>query len=242
MRLNDKVSLVASGELSMSMTHFSDCNVYLVDCGQESVLIDAGTGLAGDDVIKNIDKELVNPLTHILVTHHHADHIGGLEALRKYYHAKVIVPEEEEESIREGDEVKNGLQVARAAGYYPSDYRIRGCETDLAVQSGDRLWISEEEILVYDGAGHSLGGVCYYFPKHKMIFVGDLVMAGGYINLQNIPGADIGKYARSVIALAELEVEQFYSGHGCFSLNGGKKHIDKAAGAFKSLGIPANFI
>lgn len=242
MRLNDKVSLAASGELSMSMTHPSDCNVYLVDCGGESVLIDAGTGLSSDDVIRNIDKELVSPLTYILVTHHHADHIGGLEALRNYFHALIIVPEEEEASIRDGDEIKTGLKIARDAGYYPEDYRIQGCQVDKAVKMGDNMRVSDEEIWVCNGAGHSLGGVCYYFPRHKMIFVGDLLMAGGYINLQNIPGADIRKYAQSVIALEELEVDQFYSGHGCFSLHGGKKHIDKAASAFKSLGIPPNFI
>ena len=42
--------------------------------------------------------------------------------------------------------------------------------------------------------------------------------------------------------LENLEVEQFYSGHGCFSLHHGKEHIEKAAQAFKSLGVPPNFL
>lgn len=95
---------------------------------------------------------------------------------------------------------------------------------------------------VFDATGHSLGGVCYYFPKDKMVFVGDLIMHGGYINLQNIPGANLQKYAESVIALEKLEVEQFYSGHGNFSLNRGKIHIEKAAKAFRNLGVPPNFV
>ena len=78
--------------------------------------------------------------------------------------------------------------------------------------------------------------------QKKMIFVGDLLMHGGKVNLQNIPGADIRRYAESVIALENLEVEQFYSGHGCFSLHCGKEHIEKAAQAFKSLGVPPNFL
>ncbi len=242
MRLNDRVSLVASGGMALSMTHFSDCNAYLVNCGNESVLIDAGTGLAGRDVIHEIEKELSNRLFCILVTHHHADHIGGVNEIRNYFHARVLVPEREKRSVEQGDEAVTGLDIARKAGYYPPDYKISPCHVDQGVKPGDRLHISDEEILVCDGAGHSEGGVCYYFSAEKMLFSGDLLMHGGYINLQNIPGADIRNYAESVTALDELDIEQFYPGHGCFSLHNGKVHVSKAAEAFRSLGIPPNFV
>lgn len=241
MRLNDTVSLVASGGMSLSMTHPSDCNVYLVDCGRESVLIDAGTGLADQEIIREIEKDLKNTLSCILVTHHHADHTGGLSGMKEYFQAEVIVPKEERSSIEEADESANGLDIARKAGYYPADYKWKGCRADRTAEPGEHFWISDEEILVCDGAGHSLGGLCYYFPGKKMLFVGDLLMHGGRINLQNIPGADVHRYAKSVVALESLEVEQFYSGHGCFSLHHGKEHIEKAVQAFKSLSIPPNF-
>ena len=207
-----------------------------------SVLIDTGTGLAEEDVIREIDRDLKNRLAYILITHHHADHIGGLNGLRDHYHAEVLVPEAERRSVEEGDAAATGLETARRAGYYPEDYSIGPCRVDRAVSPGDRIRISGEEIQVYSGAGHSPGGVCYYFPKRKMLFSGDLLMHGGRINLQNIPGADVGKYAESVIALDGLEVEQFYPGHGCFSLHNGKVHIRKAADAFRSLGVPPNFV
>lgn len=242
MRLNETVSLVASGGMSLGMTHPSDCNAYLVDCGKESVLIDAGTGLAENEMIREIEKDLKNTLSYILITHHHADHTGGLSGVKEYFQAKVMVPEKERRSIEEGDEKANGLDIARNAGYYPADYKWKGCRADRAAVPGEQYRISEEEIQVCDGSGHSPGGVCYYFPAKKMIFVGDLLMHGGRINLQNIPGADIRRYAESVIALENLEVEQFYSGHGCFSLHYGKEHIEKAVQAFKSLGMPPNFL
>lgn len=242
MRLNKNVSLAASGDMALSMTHPCDCNAYLIDCGTESVLIDTGTGLDNEKVIRELEKDLTNPLNYILITHHHADHIGGLNEIREYFHAKVITPFMEKESIERADEKVTGLEAARNAGYYPADYSIKKAAVDKAVKAGEHLKIGNEEIWVLDASGHSLGGVCYYFPKDKMLFVGDLIMHGGYINLQNIPGADLQKYADSVTALTELEVEQFYSGHGNFSLNRGKIHVEKAAKAFKSLGVPPNFV
>ena len=242
MRLNKKVSLVASGDMALSMTHPCDCNAYLIDCGTESVLIDTGTGLDNERVICELKKDMASPLTHILVTHHHADHIGGLNEIREYFHAQVVTSFLEKESIEKADETVTGLEAARNAGYYPSDYGIKSAVVDKVVKAGEHMKIGDEEICVFDATGHSLGGVCYYFPKDKMVFVGDLIMHGGYINLQNIPGANLQKYAESVIALEKLEVEQFFSGHGNFSLNRGKIHIEKAAKAFRNLGVPPNFV
>ena len=39
------------------------------------------------------------PLTHILVTHHHGDHVQGIPALKRRYAAKVIGPRAEAEQI-----------------------------------------------------------------------------------------------------------------------------------------------
>lgn len=242
MLITDKVGLVASGNMGMSMTHPSDCNVYLVSCKDESILIDAGTGLQNLDVLREIMRLAVAPVTYILVTHHHADHIGGLQELSKVLNAKIVAPLDEAESIRNGDERAIGLEIARNAGYYPADYHVLPCQIDDTVSPGDVLHIGGLTISVFSAAGHSPAGVCYYINEEQMLFVGDLLMHGGRINLQNIPGADVHRYSESVLALESLSVQQFYSGHGCFSLHNGEEHIRKAAAAFRSLGIPENFI
>ena len=45
MQLTERVYLVGSGASGFSLTHHSDCHIYLIDGGSESALIDAGTGL-----------------------------------------------------------------------------------------------------------------------------------------------------------------------------------------------------
>src|SRR5918912_774793 len=57
-------------------------------------------------------------LTDILVTHHHADHTGGIAELKKKYQCRVVAPLAEagkipmvDETVREGDKVNVGKLV-----------------------------------------------------------------------------------------------------------------------------------
>src|ERR671910_213654 len=52
-------------------------------------------------------------LTHILVTHRHRDHVGGIEALKLRYGCRVVAPEKAagevpalDATVREGDTVR----------------------------------------------------------------------------------------------------------------------------------------
>ena len=91
-------------------------------------------------------------LTDILVTHHHHDHTGGIEALKKKYNCRVVAPDREkakipavDETVREGDEVSVG--------------NLRG--------------------KVIETPGHTLGHITYYFPKDHLAFVGDTLFSIG---------------------------------------------------------------
>ncbi len=91
-------------------------------------------------------------LTDILVTHHHHDHIGGIEALRTKYKCRVVAPADEaakipavDETVREGDTVKVGMLAAN----------------------------------VIETPGHTLGHIAYWFHKDKLAFVGDTLFAIG---------------------------------------------------------------
>src|SRR5205809_3035730 len=58
-------------------------------------------------------------LTDILVTHHHADHTGGIEELKARHNCRVVAPKAEagkipavDETVREGDTVQVGKLAA----------------------------------------------------------------------------------------------------------------------------------
>ena len=84
MKIADRIYLVGSGDLGLSMTDAFDCHVYLVDGGSEAALIDAGGGRDIAAILKIVEDDGI-PLDRIrslLLTHGHADHAAGELVLR----------------------------------------------------------------------------------------------------------------------------------------------------------------
>ncbi len=91
-------------------------------------------------------------LTDILITHHHWDHIDGVEPLR----------------------AKTGATVwgaAADAGRLP--------KLDHALAEGDVVKVGTLTGTVFDVSGHSVGHIAYHFAAAQAVFTGDSLMALG---------------------------------------------------------------
>ncbi len=102
-------------------------------------------------IIKHL-KENDLKLTHILNTHHHYDHVDGNIALKDKYRAKVIAPKKDKE-------------------------RIPGF--DIGVSEGSIFSFGLEDVKILEVPGHTLGGICFYFPKTRALFTGDTLFSMG---------------------------------------------------------------
>ncbi|MFC2970078.1 hydroxyacylglutathione hydrolase [Acidimangrovimonas pyrenivorans] len=91
-------------------------------------------------------------LDSILITHHHHDHVGGVEELRAKYHCDVLGPKAEQDKLP---------------------------ELDLALADGDSGGEGDELVEVIAVPGHTLGHVAYYFPNGGAVFTADSLMAMG---------------------------------------------------------------
>jgi len=91
-------------------------------------------------------------LTHILTTHHHADHTDGNLDLKSETGCTIIGPRNE------------------AA-------KIRGMDT--AVGGGDVVTFGGTKVDVLDTPGHTAGHITYWIPSEKVAFVGDTLFAIG---------------------------------------------------------------
>lgn len=91
-------------------------------------------------------------LTDILITHHHDDHIQGVDALRAQTHARVY-------------------------GAAADAHRLP--RLDEALIEGSRFWIGTEEVHVIDVPGHTIGHIAFIMPTSGYAFTADSLMSGG---------------------------------------------------------------
>lgn len=91
-------------------------------------------------------------LTHILTTHHHADHVAANEALKARFGATIIGPLKEQAKIP-------GI--------------------DRAVSGGEALDVGGIRVEVIDTPGHTLGEISYYLPDARTVFAADALFSLG---------------------------------------------------------------
>ena len=246
MKLTDRIYIIGSGAFGFDLTDSLDCHVYLIDGGDELAIVDAGIGLATDEILKNIKAEgfSLNRIKYLLLTHIHADHAGGAAQMKRALGCNVLVSKDSADFLRNGDEDAINLTFGKQAGFYPEEYRFEACEVNQEIKDGDVITVGDCQLEVLDTPGHCLGHLAFHLQVDgkSHLFGGDCIFWGGKILLQNIYDCILQDYMDSIKKLSKLSVDVFLPGHLTFSLKDGQRHIDTAAEAVSKLGVPPNLI
>lgn len=243
LKLLDGVYIVASGRLGLSLTNEYDCTVVLVAGEGDSVLVDAGSGLAPELVLSEIAAADAPPVSRILLTHAHADHAAGAAGLARRLGAQVWASSLVADILEAADEERAGLVGAREAGVYPDTVTIE--PTPVARRLGcERLDVGGLPIDVLETPGHAAGHLSYliHHPAGRVLLSGDAVFARGRVVVLGTPDCDLRGLAASVELLAAVQPDVLVAGHGEPVLHGAARHVRSAADAFRRGAVPPGFM
>lgn len=123
-------------------------------------------------------------LSHVLLTHHHADHVQGLSELLVKHPAKVVGAK---------------ADVSRLPAL------------DIALNEGDTISIGSDAGTVIDVSGHTIGHIAFHFPDSKAVFTADSLMALGCGRLfEGTPAQMFASLSKLAVLPSDTIV---YSGH-----------------------------
>jgi len=123
-------------------------------------------------------------LTHLFITHHHKDHVQGLDQLKKQFNCKVYGPTKESDKIIGLDEL---------------------------LIEGDTFNFAGHNVSIIETPGHTLGHICYHLPDDRLLFSGDTLFVGGCGRLFEGTPADMWSSLSKLMALPGETT--FYCGH-----------------------------
>lgn len=106
-----RAEIVASGETTVTFLDVGQGDAVLICQGGAYCLIDAGTPDAADGLVKHLRAAGVETLDYLVMTHPHADHIGGMPQVLEEIPAKLLILPD----LTEFQEESAGLERTLAA-------------------------------------------------------------------------------------------------------------------------------
>ena len=216
---------IAPGVYSMKQNKGGHVHAFLLDDGAELTLIDTLFDTDARQIldrIKSIGYE-IQDLKHIVLTHGHRSHIGGLATLKRLSDATVHAHEWEADIIA-GERPAQPVTIIpmRPLSTYWRVYYLqfgaalgRGkhppCPVDRLLEDGDTVG----PVRVLYTPGHTPGHLAFWWEERRVLFAGDAIATYPVFEA-GWPAFNLNptRQRTSVRRMAEMEPDVLAVGHG----------------------------
>jgi len=222
-RIDDDITLITEPYV----TPLIRCNIWHLRGAERDMVVDSGLGIAS---LRQAATDLFERPVIAVASHTHYDHTGGFHE----FDERLVHPEEAPELADPvgfagllADQLDDGLvEAIRSAGipipdclvdalpgpgYDPAAYRVLPAPATRLIEEGDVVNTGSRRFEVLHLPGHSPGSIGLWEAETGVLFSGDAIYDGPL--LDNIPGADVGAYIKTMERLRDLPVTVVHAGH-----------------------------
>ena len=154
-------------KVQMKFVGETNCYIIVDETQKKAMVIDpAGEVPKIIEILNTLGAELV----YIYLTHCHADHINGVNELKKEKGGKVLIHRKGRENL------ENRVPVLAEYIGLPPIY----VKEDSIVDDDDILHVGDLELRVIYTPGHTDDGTSLYCEKEEMLFSGDTLFKGAW--------------------------------------------------------------
>lgn len=182
-------------------------NTYLLyDETGEAIIVDAGCYTPSEAVeVKRFTDENKLTVKFLVNTHCHIDHILGINALQDIYSVDSYAHREELPTLQMAPQ--HAMMFGLVIDTVP--------KVEKTIDDGDELKFGNTTLKVIHTPGHTLGGVCLYSEKDKMLITGDTLFQGS-IGRTDLGGGSFDTIIHSITTklLTLPDDVMIFPGHG----------------------------
>ena len=216
-------------------------NVYLLVDNGDLTLVDTGFFGKADWILEQVKELGYSPsdIKRIIITHHHADHIGSLAELKRITKAQIIAHTADAPYI-DGTLPQPGPArpqwLAKFLAHFNWLWSTEPVAVDVLVNDGDELPILGG-VKILHTPGHTAGSICLYLENKKLLIAGDLLANRFGLKLPSREyTVDTNLEMQSIKRIAGMDFDIICFGHGSPIVH----DADKAVASFadKLLSLP----
>jgi glyoxylase-like metal-dependent hydrolase (beta-lactamase superfamily II) len=178
------------------------------------VVIDAlGAPALARELMDRIRSITDQPVTHVIVTHYHADHIYGLQEFKRAG-ARIIAHRKALEYLN-SETALSRLEASRQQLAPLIDSNTRLVPADEWLDAAQELVLGGVRFVVQPvGPAHTPEDLVVFMPGERVLFAGDLVFRG---RIPFVGQANSGQWIKSLDTLLAFDAQIVVPGHGPLS-------------------------
>lgn len=191
-------------------------NCYLVEEDSNLTLIDIGLKSFCEPVL-NLSKKIGKPISNIILTHPHSDHIGGLDKLNEKLPNATVYISKRDSLLMNGD---FSLEENEPSSKINGGFIDVNIKADVLLNDGDYIG----SLKAISTPGHTPGSMSFYNEELRILITGDAFQVKGGLSVSGdkrlfFPFPALATWSKEIAIesakkLSKLEINLLATGHG----------------------------